>query len=88
MLVRGTRLSVVSDPDVQGTFRGELKDVTLRQAFETILQPHGYDYSAEGNRIRVFKRRLETRRFDLNYVITRRAASRTLAASNAMTPAG
>ena len=86
MLVRGTRLSVVSDPDVQGTFRGELKDVTLRQAFEMILQPHGYDYSAEGNRIRVFKRRLETRRFDLNYVITRRAASRTLAASNAMTP--
>ncbi len=86
MLVRDTRLSVVADPDVQGTFRGELKDVTLRQALEMILQPHGYDYSVQGNLIRVFKRRLETRRFDLNYVITRRGGSRTLSASNAITP--
>ena len=36
MLVRDTRLSVVPDPDVQGTFRGELKDVTLRQALDMI----------------------------------------------------
>lgn len=82
MLVRDTRLSVVPDPDVQGTFRGELKDVTLRQALEMILQPHGYDYSVQGDLIRVFRRRLETRRFDLNYVITRRTGSRTLSASN------
>ncbi len=88
MLVRGTRLSVVPDPDVQGKFRGELKDVTLRQAFEMILQPHGYDYSVQGNLVRIFRRRLETRRFDLNYVITRRTGSRTLSASNAMTPNG
>jgi MSHA biogenesis protein MshL len=84
MIVRDTRLSVVPDPDVQGTFRGELKDVTLRQALEMILQPHGYDYSMQGNLIRVFKRRLETRRFDLNYVITRRTGSRTLTASSAL----
>jgi MSHA biogenesis protein MshL len=78
MIVRDTRLSVVPDPDVQGTWRGELKDVTLRQALEMILQPHGYDYSVQGNLIRVFKRRFETRRFDLNYVVTRRTSSRTL----------
>jgi MSHA biogenesis protein MshL len=88
MLSRGTRLSVVPDPDVQGTFRGELKEVTLRQALEMILQPHGYDYSVQGNVIRVFKRRLETRRFDLNYVVTQRSATRTLSASNAIAPSG
>lgn len=88
MLVRDTRLSVVPDPDVQGTFRGELKDVTLRQALQMILQPHGYDYSVQGSVIRVFKRRLETRRFDLNYVVTRRVASRTVSSSNAITPSG
>lgn len=88
MLVRDTRLSVVADPDVQGTFRGDLKDVTLRQALEMILQPHGLDYSVQGNLIRVFKRRFETRRFDLNYVVTRRSGLRTLAASNAITPSG
>jgi len=88
MLVRDTRLSVVPDPDVQGMFRGELKDVTLRQALEMILQPYGFDYSAQGNLIRVFRRRFETRRFDLNYVITRRSGSRTLAASNSITSSG
>jgi len=88
MLVRDTRLSVVADPDVQGTFRGDLKDVTLRQALDMILQPHGLDYSVQGNLIRVFRRRFETRRFDLNYVVTRRSGSRTLAASNAITPSG
>ncbi|HUP40174.1 MAG TPA: hypothetical protein VM115_08650 [Vicinamibacterales bacterium] len=88
MIVRDTRLSVVPDPDVLGTFRGELKDVTLRQALEMILRPHGYDYSVQGNLIRVFKRRLETRRFDLNYVVTRRTASRTVSASNGMAGSG
>jgi MSHA type pilus biogenesis protein MshL len=88
LLMRDTRLSVVPDPDVQGTFRGELKDVTLRQALEMILQPHGLDYSVQGNLVRVFRRRLETRRFDLNFVITRRTSSRTLSAANAITPSG
>ena len=32
------------------------------------LQPAWYDYSAQGNLIRV-KRRLEIRRFDLNYAV-------------------
>ena len=84
MLVRGTRLSVVPDPDVQGTFRGDLKDVTLRQALEMILQPQGYDFSVQGSLIRVFRRRLETRRFDMNYVITRRSSSRTVSGSTAV----
>jgi MSHA biogenesis protein MshL len=88
MLVRDTRISVVPDPDVTGTFQGDLKRVTLRQALEMILQPRGYDYSVQGNLIRVFKRRLETRRFDLNYVVTRRSGSRTLAASNSVTGSG
>lgn len=86
MLVRDTQLSITPDPDVTGTWQGDLKNVTLRQALEMILQPRGFDYSVEGNLIRVFKRRLETRRFDLNYVITRRTGSRTLAASNTVTP--
>jgi MSHA biogenesis protein MshL len=86
VLVRDTRLSVVPDPDVEGVFRGDLKDVTLRQALEMILQPHGLDYSVQGNLIRVFRRRVETRIFDLNYVVTRRSGSRSLAASSSIAP--
>ena len=32
LLVRGTSLSVVPDPGIGGTFIGELKNVTVRQA--------------------------------------------------------
>ena len=88
VLTRDTRLSIVPDPDVDGTFRGDLKDVTLRQALEMILQPHGLDYSVQGNLIRVFKRRVETRIFDLNYVVTRRSGSRSLGASSSVAPGG
>src|SRR5207253_895501 len=86
VLTRDTRLSIVPDPDVDGTFRGDLKDVTLRQALEMILQPHGLDYSVQGNLIRVFRRRVETRIFDLNYVVTRRSGSRSLGASSSVAP--
>jgi MSHA biogenesis protein MshL len=86
LLVRDTHLSVVADPDVTGSFQGELKQVTLRQALEMLLQPHGLDYSVQGTLIRVFKRRTETRIFDLNYVVTRRTGSRSLGASSSVSP--
>lgn len=86
MLVRGTPFSVVPDPAVEGQFAGELKNVTLRQALEYILQPLGLDYSIQDTFIRVFRRRLETRFFDINYVTTRRSGSRSLGASSAAEP--
>jgi len=72
LLVRGTSLSVVPDPAVSGSFIGELKNVTVRQAFGLILQPVGLDFTADGNVVRVFRRPPDTRIFDLNYVATER----------------
>jgi len=83
LLVRDTNLSMVPDADLAGAFTGELKDVTLRQALEIILQPLSLDYSVQDNIIRVFRRRMVTRIFDLNYVITRRSGLRSLGASSA-----
>src|SRR5687768_11240508 len=37
LLVRDTSLSVVPDADVSGSFVGELKNVTVRQALDLIL---------------------------------------------------
>jgi len=73
LLVRGTSLSVVPDPSITGSFIGELKNVTIRQALGLILPPLGLDFAVDGSVIRVFKREPETRIFDINYV----AASRT-----------
>ncbi len=84
LLVRDTTLSVAPDPDIEGTFIGELKNVTIRQALELILPPLSLDYSVQGNFIRVFRRRLETRIFAVNHVLTRRSGQRSVSASSAV----
>jgi MSHA biogenesis protein MshL len=76
LLVRDTNLSVVPDPDVEGTFAGELKNVTLRQALELILDPHGMDFTFHDNVLRVMRKQVETRIFNINYVATRRTSTR------------
>jgi type II secretory pathway component GspD/PulD (secretin) len=80
LLVRGTSLSVVPDPSATGTFIGELKNVTVRQALGLILRPLGLDFALDGNVIRVFRRETETRLFDLNYIAVERAGQSTIAA--------
>lgn len=72
LLVRGTSLSVIPDPAIGGSFIGELKTVTVRQALTLILPPLGLDYTLDGGFIRVFKRQPETRLFDINYIATQR----------------
>ncbi len=79
LLVRGTTLSIVPDPGVTGTFIGELKQVTVRQALGLILRPLGLDYALDGSIIRVFRREAETRIFDLNYIATERVGQATVA---------
>jgi MSHA biogenesis protein MshL len=75
-MVRDTSLSVVLDPDVDGTFTGELKNVTLKQALDSALRPLGLQYATEDNILRVFRQQTETRIFNVNYVATRRTGSR------------
>jgi MSHA biogenesis protein MshL len=77
LLVRGTSLSMVPDPSISGSFIGELKSVTVRQALSLILQPLGLDYTVDGSFIRVFHREAETRLFDINYIAADRVGSVT-----------
>ncbi len=56
LLVRGTAISIVPDPAISGSFIGELKNVTVRQALSLILPPLGLDYALDGTVVRVFKR--------------------------------
>jgi len=78
LLVRGTSLSIIPDPTVGGSFIGELKNVTVRQALGLILQPLGLAYTVEGRFIRVFKREPETRLFDIDYIATERTGESSL----------
>ncbi len=78
LLARETPFSIVADQSVAGSFSGELKDLTLRQALEAILFPQGLDYDVHGNVIRVFPRRPRTRIFELDYLNIRRRSQRTV----------
>ena len=76
LLVRDTNISVVPDSDIDGTFTGELKNVTLRQALDLILRPQGLDSTFHENVLRVSRKQIETRIFHINYVSTRRSGQR------------
>jgi type II secretory pathway component HofQ len=76
LLVNGTPFSIVTDDSVDGTFIGDLKDLTLRQSLEAVLFPHGLDYDLQGSLIRVFAHKPATRLFDVNFVNERRSWQR------------
>ena len=78
LLVRGTNLSIVPDPAIGGSFIGELKNVTVRQALGLILRPLGLDSALDGSVVRVFRREPETRIFDLNYIAVARTGASTV----------
>ncbi len=77
LMLKDTGLSVVIDPDVAGTFTGELANVTLKQALDITLSPLGVAYTLERNVLHVFKRPAETRFFSVNHVATVRHGQRT-----------
>jgi MSHA biogenesis protein MshL len=87
-LVRDTPMSVIPAPALEQTFIGELKNVTVREALDLILEPLALDYSVRGNVIRVFRQELETRLYSIDYVITRRTGSRSMSASTGTASGG
>ena len=83
LLLRETDVSLVPDPGIDETFTGELKNVTLRQALDLVLRPLVLDYRVEDGVLRVVRRPLQTRVFEVNVVTTRRVATRRVLAGSA-----
>ena len=77
LLVEGTPFSLAVDPDATGTFRGELKRLSIRESLTTLLTPLRLDFDIQGTIIRVMKHRAETRQFDLNVLNVQRGMTRT-----------
>jgi MSHA biogenesis protein MshL len=68
-IVSGTRYSVIVNPAVGGTLSLNLKDVTVREALEAIREVYGYEFRIDGTRIYVESAGLQTRVFQVNYLI-------------------
>ena len=56
LLFRGTAVSAVVPASLTGTFSGELRNVTLRQALDAIVSHSGCGYAVHGTVIHVFPR--------------------------------
>lgn len=81
-------VNIVLDPDVQGNVTVNLTEVTFDEALNSILQPLGFRYQAEGRFMRIGRPQMVTRFFDLRYVNAQRSATRGLSASSAGTTGG
>jgi MSHA biogenesis protein MshL len=68
-IVSGTRYSMIVNPGVSGTLSLNLKDVTVKEALEAIREVYGYEFRADGTRIYVESAGLQTRVFQVNYLI-------------------
>ncbi|MFA5912900.1 MAG: secretin N-terminal domain-containing protein [Burkholderiales bacterium] len=68
-IVSGTRYSMLVHPDVTGSISVNLKDVTLREALDAIREIYGYEYKIEGSRVYIQPAGLQTRVFQVNYLI-------------------
>lgn len=77
-LVSGTRYSMLVPPSLAGTISVNLKDVTLREALDSIRELYGYDYRIDGMRIMIQSAGMQTRLFQVNYLLGQRQGTSDL----------
>lgn len=88
-IVSGTRYSMLVHPSVSGTISVNLKDVTVREALDSIRELFGYDYKFDGTRILIHPAGLQTRIFQVNYLLgERRGLSDVRVQSGSVTDSG
>ena len=68
-IVSGTRYSMLVHPDVSGSISVNLKDVSLPEALESIREIYGYEYRIDGSRIYIQPAGMQTRVFQVNYLV-------------------
>ena len=71
-IVSGTRYSMLVHQDVAGTISVNLKDVTVFDALNALRDLYGYEYKIEGTRIFVEPQAMQTRVFQVNYIVGQR----------------
>lgn len=71
-LVSGTRYSMLVAPEVAGNVTANLKNVTVREALETLRELYGYEFKFQGTRIYIQPNTMQTRIFQINYLAGKR----------------
>ena len=71
-IVSGTRYSMVVHPAVKDQISVSLRDVTVFEALDTIREVYGYEYKVQGNRILIEPLSLQSRVYQVNYLMSQR----------------
>jgi MSHA biogenesis protein MshL len=71
-IVAGTRYSMVVHPGVKDPISVNLRDVTVFEALDTIREVYGYEYKLQGRRIVIEPIGLQTRVYQVNYLMSQR----------------
>jgi len=74
-IVSGTRYSMLVSQDLVGTISVNLKDVTVFEALDSLRELYGYEYKVEGTRIFIEPQSIQTRVFQVNYIVGQRKGS-------------
>ena len=77
-LATGTRYNMLVTQEVSGQITISLKDVTVREALDSIRELYGYEYRIYGNRITILPNTIQTRIFQVNYLDSRRQGASDL----------
>ncbi|MFH0924088.1 MAG: tol-pal system protein YbgF [bacterium] len=75
---KDSEYNIIIDPDVEGKVTMDIKDMPLEKAIDNIIRPLGYVYQKEDKTIRIFRPRIETRIFTLNYLASVRTGQGTI----------
>ena len=88
-LVAGTRYSMLVHSGARGNISVSLKDVTIREALDSIRDLYGYEYKIDGTRILIQPAGVQTRVFQVNYLTgQRRGISQVRVSSNSQVDTG
>ncbi len=71
-IVSGTRYSMVVHPGIKERVSVNLKDVTVKEALDTMREMYGYEYKVQGTRIMIEPVTIQTRVFRVNYLLSAR----------------
>jgi len=88
-IVSGTPYSMLVGPEVTGNLTINLKNVTVKEALESIRELYGYEFRIQGTRITIQPNTLQTRVFQVNYLAGRRMGTTdTRLTANTVTTSG
>ncbi len=88
-IVSGSPYSIALSPELKGEISINLRDVTLFEALNALRDLYGYEYKMNGKQIFVEPQTLQTRVFQVNYIMgARRGTSATRVTSGTASGSG